>query len=426
MSPMTITILITIFMAVMFMIPKMPFGLTTMFCCFLLVITGVSTIGEAFSGLCHSNVIMVASMFGLSVALQKTSLAFKVKDLIRFVANKKDTVLMATLCILFVVMLLVLPGMVLMVMFASFLGDIGDKSEVTPSRIILPMLMVNICWETCIPIGMGATQDFSANAYMENIVAPEYLLQFGDMFLVRVIPAIFVIFYACWVWKKLPKYDLAINDDMSQKIQAGDLPRWKEIVIYAAFLIVVLVLLFNKYFGQLMFIVPGLMLVILGFAKILTPQEITKSVCSDTIWMLAGIMGVTSALSSTGAANAIGDLLYSLVSWTDNSFIIMLIVCLFTSVMTTFLSNSGCRAVLTPLVAAMAVSGGMDPRGLVCCVQIAAGYAFCFPTGSTTCAFAYALGEYNPAKVAKYTIPLLIVLAVLTAVCANLRFPAFG
>ena len=60
---------------------------------------------------------MVASMFGLSAALQKTSLAFRVKDFIGVMAGKRDIVLMITLSLLFVVMLLVLPGMVLMVMF---------------------------------------------------------------------------------------------------------------------------------------------------------------------------------------------------------------------------------------------------------------------------------------------------------------------
>lgn len=426
MTPMQITIAITALMAVLFMIPKMSFGLSAMLCCFLLVVTGVSPISEAFSGLSHSNVIMVASMFGLSAALQKTSLAFKVKDFIGVMAGKRDIVLMITLSLLFIVMLLVLPGMVLMVMFSTFLGSLGNKSEVTPSRIILPMLMINVCWETCIPIGMGATQDFQANAYIENIVSVDQMLVFGDMFKVRILPAIFVIFYACWVWKKLPKRSLTINDDMSSQIKRGELPKWKEWLVYAIFLCVVFVLILNKYFGQLMFVIPGLGLVVLGLTKVLTPKEITQNVCSDTIWMLAGIMGITAALTSTGASDAIGGALYSLVSWTDNGFLIMLIVCMFTAVMTTFLSNSGCRGVLIPLVAAMAVSADMDPRGLICCVSIAAGYAFCFPTGSTTCAFAYALGEYNPAKVLKWTLPLLIILCVITAVCAQLVFPVLG
>ena len=105
---------------------------------------------------------------------------------------------------------------------------------------------------------------------------------------------------------------------------------------------------------------------------------------------------------------------------------IMLIVCTFTAVMTTFLSNSGVKSVLTPLVAAMAVAGGMDPRGLIVCITVASGFSFCFPTGSTTCALAYAAGEYNPFKIMKITIPLLIALCLITSLVANIIFPVWG
>ena len=142
--------------------------------------------------------------------------------------------------------------------------------------------------------------------------------------------------------------------------------------------------------------------------------------------MLAGIMGVTAALTETGAADLIGNLLLNLISWTNNSWMILFIVCLFTAIMTTFLSNSGVKSVLTPLVAAMAVAGNMDPRGIVIVITVASGFSFCFPTGSTTCALAYASGEYNPFKIAKITLPLLLILCLITATTANFMFPVWG
>ena len=104
---------------------------------------------------------------------------------------------------------------------------------------------------------------------------------------------------------------------------------------------------------------------------------------------------------------------------------ILVIITSFTAIMTTFLSNSGTVAILTPLVASMAAAAGMDPRALVACVTIGGTYAFCFPSGSTTCAFAYALGEYNPFKVMKFTLPLLVILVLATAASANFFFPVF-
>ena len=79
MSPATITIMITVLMALMFLSGKFPFGLTTMTCCVLLVLTGVLEISDAFGGLSNKTIVMVAAMFALSTSLQKTNLALKLK-----------------------------------------------------------------------------------------------------------------------------------------------------------------------------------------------------------------------------------------------------------------------------------------------------------------------------------------------------------
>ena len=50
-------------------------------------------------------------------------------------------------------------------------------------------------------------------------------------------------------------------------------------------------------------IFPAACLLAMGFAGVMTPRELTLAVGSDTVWMLAGIMGVTAALTNTGAGD---------------------------------------------------------------------------------------------------------------------------
>ena len=97
MSPTTITILITVLMAILFLTGKLPFGLITMLCCVLLVLTGVLTIPQAFTGLSNQTIIMVAGMFALSTALQKTNLALKLKGTLSAMSRKKDFALVVVL-----------------------------------------------------------------------------------------------------------------------------------------------------------------------------------------------------------------------------------------------------------------------------------------------------------------------------------------
>ncbi|MCI8870467.1 MAG: TRAP transporter large permease subunit [Lawsonibacter sp.] len=428
MSPVTITMLITVLMAVLFLTGKFPFGLITMGCCVLLVLTGVLSVSEAMSGLSNQTIVMVATMFGLSAALQRTDLAFRLKGMLSAMSGKKDMALVVVLFAIYFVMLLIMPGIVAMALIIGFLDALPDTGEVTPSRIIMPLLMFNVVWEGTMPVGMGATIDFTTNAYMESIVGPDQLLQFLNTFSVKIVPALLMIPFCLIIWKVFPKKKLNLKDMQTKEMTQSDLPQWKQNFIYISFILVIVVLVLNKvaFFGKIMWIFPAACLLAMGFAGVMTPRELTLAVGSDTVWMLAGIMGVTAALTNTGAAQIIGNWLLALISWTDNSWMILFIVCLFTAVMTTFLSNSGVKSVLTPLVAAMAVAGNMDPRGIVIVITVASGFSFCFPTGSTTCALAYASGEYNPFKIMHITIPLLILLCLVTATVANFMFPVWG
>lgn len=422
-----ITLAITVVMSILFLSGKYPFGLITMACSVALVIAGINTIPESFTGLSSQNIVMVASMFAMSAALQKTSLAFKLKRLLGAMAGKRDMALVVIMVGVYVVMLIIMPGIVAMAMILAFMDALPDTGEVAPSRVIMPLLMLNVCWEGLIPIGLGATRDFNANAYMGGIVTdPQYLFQYGDNFRMRIIPSLAMLIIVLFIWKVFPQKSLNLANVSDTKIEASSLHKWQEAFIYLLFASTIVVLVFNSYFGNLMWIFPAACVCALGFTKILNTKELISSVASDTVWMLAGILGVTGALTKTGAAEVLGNMLLKLISWTDNGFLILLIICAFTSLMTTFLSNGGTVAVLIPLVASMAVAGDMDPRGMVGVVSLAANYAFCFPTGSTTCALAFAAGQYNPFKIMKYTLPCLLIVTFLTALSAYLIFPPFG
>lgn len=424
-STMLITLIVTAIMAFLFLWGKFPFGLCTMSCMVVLVLTGVLTVPEGFAGLSNMSVVLVGSMFALSAALQKTNLLYNAKVFLNKLNIKNDMILVFALLIIFLVLEIVMPGMVCMVLIASFLQVLPNESEVTPSRIILPMLMMNVCWEMAVPVGVGATMDFQANAYMEGIVAPEHMLALGNLFSVRIVPTIITFLYILFIWKRMPKRPLSQGNLAAQEIKKSELKPWQQIQIYVMFIAVIMTMLFSNFFGGLMWILPAACVCVLGFTKTMSTKEIVSSVANNTVWMLVGIMAVTSALSKSGAADLVGNALLPMISWTNNSYLILVTITAFTVLMTTFLSNTGTIAVLTPLVASAAVAAGMDPRAMVCCVAVGGTYAFCFPSGSTTCAFAYALGEYNPFKVMKYTLPLLILLVLVTPLCANFIFPLY-
>lgn len=413
-------------MAVLLVSGKFPFGLVTMASALALIVTGVLDIPTAMSGFSNNTVMMVASMFCLSAALQKTNVPYVLNGLLSKVDGKKDMLLVLATIAVMMIMEIFLPFMVCVVLVASVLQMLPKDSEVKLSRMLLPLLMIGIIWEMAVPIGMGATVDFTSNIYVENIVTdPAQLLQIGNIFLAKILPVAASVIYALFIWKRLPKTEIELDAGQVREITRSQLPKWQEYLIYILFAAVLLVLIFNSFFGMLMFVIPAVCVMILGFTGCMNKQEIVNSVACDSVWMLVGVQAVTNALTNTGATGMIGDALLPLVSWTDNTFIILVIIGLFTAVMTTFLSNTGTNAVLTPLVATLALTAGMDPRAMMVTVAVSSSFAFSFPSGSPNCALVYGLGQYNPIKMLKYNIPLIIILVVATAAGANIFFPAF-
>ncbi|HJD46547.1 MAG TPA: anion permease [Candidatus Mediterraneibacter norfolkensis] len=423
-----VTFAVVIVMAALFLQGKYSFGLITMACAVVLVMTGVLTIPEAFAGFSNSSVILIAVMITMTAALQKTSFPLKISQLFRIFDGKRNGMLVAGIIIVFLIMNTVLPDMVSIALTITFLQYLPEESGVKPSKMVIPLMAIVASCVYAAPLGVGATQDFLVNTYVSGVVVdPNYLMQFGDLFKLRIPTIIVTCIYIFFMWKKMPDSATGTLSDEIRVSGIGEstLKKWQEYLVYVLFVVVILVMIFNTHLGELMYMIPAAAVCVLGFTKILSPKELITNIASDTSWLYVGILAVTAALTGSGAADLIGELLLPLISWTNNGFIVILLCCTFTAILTTFLSNTGTQAVMTSIAASVALAAGMDPRSLMAACMISGFYAFCFPSGSVTCAFAFSLGNYNPVKFLKYTLPLLAIMIIVTSVTIYIAFPPF-
>lgn len=88
MSPSTITLLFLLFAVIMFVLEKIPLGVTSMIVCIGLVVTGVLDVKTAFAGFIDSNVILFVSMFIVGGALFETGMANKIGGIVTKFAKK--------------------------------------------------------------------------------------------------------------------------------------------------------------------------------------------------------------------------------------------------------------------------------------------------------------------------------------------------
>lgn len=139
MSPSTITILFLLFAIVMFVMEKIPLGVTSMIVCVGLVVTGVLDAKTAFAGFIDSNVILFVAMFIVGGAFFETSMANKIGGIVtKFV--KSERMLIAAVMIIVGVMSGVLSNTGTAAVLIPVVIGIAAKSGYSRSRLLMPLV----------------------------------------------------------------------------------------------------------------------------------------------------------------------------------------------------------------------------------------------------------------------------------------------
>lgn len=419
-----IVLAIMAFMIIGFVLNKWPFGLTAMTCCVLLVVTGVYTVPEAFSGLSNQNTVLIAGMFVLSAAFGKTSLLGRIQDKMVALKGKNGLVLLVAIYAVIILFACFLPTTAEMTMMLMFLVALGSSGDITPSRMTIPILAMISIWGQKIPLGIGATIYASTNVFYEGMVTDgSQLLGVMDMFKMSVVPCAILTLYCLFAYKLMPNDAFDASKLKAQKKEKAELSGFHEKVIYTVFALVMISLFFSARLGPLMYAVPALGVLVLAYTKAMSVKEIVGALTQDAIWMAAGVLVMANALGASGAGEVIGNMILKILGGNPSGMFVLFVFAIVTIIMTTFMSNAATKNVLVPIAASTCLAAGWDPRGAVLIVVFCSNVAIAFPSGSPACGIAYAAGGYKIPQTLKFTAPFIIIAVISIVISANLFFP---
>ncbi len=146
-----------------------------------------------------------------------------------------------------------------------------------------------------------------------------------------------------------------------------------------------------------------------------------KAINWDILVVYACSVSIGNAFCHTGIDNIVSDLLSKLCG--GNALIAFITICAFTNVLTEFLSNPICAAVIAPIGAQMAIDLGANP--ITFCVGILIAVASCFatPIGSVTNLVVYTPGGYRFTDFTRIGIPINLAVLVTNIAVTLLIFP---
>lgn len=425
-----ITLLVLVFMAVSFMGRKISFGMTGMISMLVLAVTGVVDLNTAFSGFSNSTTILVATMMLVAGCIGKTSLVSVIRNRMSSIQQKNGIFLL--LAILgFTIVLTQLIGMTaLMSVMLMLVVTLDDDSDLSQSRTYFLIAAVNAAWFGRFPIGMGATLPMIQNSYYEGLVSehPEFLLGVFDYMKVGLIPSIVLTIYCLFAWKLIPKSKMDVNamQHSTGEARKSQLTKRQEQIVWAVFGVIMLAFVFSTKLGNLVYLLPIAGCIILVLTGVVSDKEASCTLAGDMVFCVAGVLVVSSALNSSGAGQLIGGFVLKMLGSNPSSVLVITVFCVVTTVMTTFLSNNGTIAIMTPIAVSTALAGGMNPKAVVLVVFCSSCLAIAFPTGCSAAMMAFSIGNHNPVKLLRFTIPFLLLGMVSLILSASIFFPVYG
>ena len=429
-----ITLAVMVFMMVSFVLQKWSYGVTGMTCVIVLALTGVIDVQTAFSGFSNTTTVLIATMMVLAGALGKTSLIHRIRRSMAKAQGKSGVLLILLICA-FTALLTQLMGMTavmaIMLMFVQTLDD-NDASGISQSRMLFLCATMICTWFGRFPVGMGAALPLTTNAYYEGLVGgdPNQLLGVFDFMKIGLLPSIVGTVYCLFAWRLIPKQDIKADAiDLGAAGNQGNGPTMSSIhekIVYIGFIVTIIAFFFSNQLGNFIYLIPAVVILVFIFSGVMTSREAIAGLTSDMVWMVAGVLVFSTAMSQSGAGEYIGNLVLNLLGENPSGLLVTIVFTVVATIMTTFMSNNGPVAILTPIAASTAVAGGMDPRAVVSLVSMASCLAVAFPTGCSAATVAYAVGGFNPIKMLKFTLPYVLIMMVALIISANMFFPVYG
>lgn len=415
---------ILIFMIVLIMFDVLPFGAPPVLACLLLVVTGLSTVQEAFAGFVNNSVVMIAGFMVVMAAIQKTSLITRVKQSIISLINKGGYKSYVALVVIAMLGASLVGGgnTGYYVLILSILVTLPYSEKMPTSKLLLPMGFATnhplLPFNVALYFGV-ATSVLESNGFTESISMPKFAI------------VNFVMNFAFLLWcllsfKLLPSHPLgdASEEDLaraSKELEA--MPAWKENVVIVSFVIAVIGMMMMNQLGTAAYVIPGLCGAVCLFVGALDFKEVRDSMGAPVILMMAGVIGVADALANSGFTTMIGDTMANAMGGNANPFIVILVFGLLTSTCATFTgSNMGSVYIFAPIAIATCASLGFNPiaAAVVCTV---CGWQGGYMPIDGLPALIYGMGKYKLPEFWKFTIPMYFIRIIALAVAAVVIFP---
>lgn len=420
MSQATITLLFLAFAIVMFVMEKLPLGVTSMIVCIGLVVTGVLDVGIAFAGFIDSNVILFVAMFIVGGALFETGMANKIGSLVTRFA-KTERMLIVAIMVIVGVMSGVLSNTGTAAVLIPVVVGIAAKSGYRRSRFLMPLVFAAAMGGNLSLI--GAPGNMIAQSALEKIGLKFGFFEYAIVGLPILIVGI--LFYATVGYKLLPNREPQDQEDFYTEKDFNQVPAWKQWTSLVILVMTLLAMIFEDQIGIKLCISGGIGALLLILTGVISEKEALKSIDLKTIFLFGGTLSLAAALEETGAGAMIADKVIGALGASPSPYMLTFVVFLLCCIMTNFMSNTATTALMVPICLSIAQGMGADPRAVLMACVIGGSCAYATPIGMPANTMVVGIGGYRFMDYVKAGLPLIFIATIVSMIILPAAFPFF-
>ena len=420
MSPSTITLLFLLFAVIMFVLEKIPLGVTSMIVCIGLVVTGVLDVKTAFAGFIDSNVILFVAMFIVGGALFETGMANKIGGIVTHFAKTERQLIVAIMVIVGVMSGFLSNTGTAAILIPVVIG-IAAKSGYSRSRLLMPLVFAAAMGGNLTLI--GAPGNMIAQSGMEGIG-----LKFGFFDYAKVgVPILIVgiIYFAFIGYKFLPNKEGSDEGIFDESKDFSHVPKWKQYLSLVILLLTLVGMIFEEQLGIKLCVIGCIGALALMVTGVISEKDALASIDLKTIFLFGGTLSLAAALEQTGAGELIAEKVIGMLGDNPSPYVLTFVIFMLCCVMTNFMSNTATTALMVPIGISIAQGMGADPSAVLMACVIGGSCAYATPIGMPANTMVVTAGGYTFKDYAKAGVPMILVATVVSMILLPIFYPFF-
>lgn len=378
---------------------KLPMGAVAMLSLICFYLTGCISSGDAMTYFGNPNLWLCVCMFVVSAGFTKTrfvkNLAKKVNELAHGSLRK---IFFGYMILGVILCQFIGQAVAEFSIVAPLLGASADEIGVKRSKVMYPLAVMLLATMAWLPLGAGYAFPMQVNSLFQSFGLTGCSMSVFQPFLLRLPGILIVCVYIMTVGLKIapdePQTAIAATVTVT-RAQEEPLPPFREKCGYVIFFATCAVLLFSGSLGIQPWLVALAGAVFMVVTGVLRGKQINNALPVSYFAVFAGALSMGGALTNTGAADLIGNLIAKLASSVNNTFLVYLIIFMAAFIVTQFMLNSAVMWSLMPLLLATAKVMGINPIGAAILVNIASTAAYSTPMSCPLIPLAMTAGGYD-------------------------------